>query len=101
MGGGGRTYSQEALRARAYDALRAHPNLKFPEVPTVGDDVESAVRFAVESVARYLSPPKAPGENMSFTCLQVAESVRHDLLNEILTKLRERPDETRTDNTEG
>jgi hypothetical protein len=88
--GGGSKVRRSSSREGVYNALASHPNFHYPEIPKLLDedsDARSAVEFALEAVANYISPPKIEGENVSFTCLQLANSIRYDLKKQVLEKL--------------
>lgn len=74
-----------------HKTLRLHPNFKFPDVPAGvrldGPDITAAVVFAIESVAAYVSPPKAEGEDDELECIDVATAIREYLRPEIMRKL--------------
>ena len=62
--------------------LTVHPNQKLPALPPIGAterDFRIIVTWAVDSVAEYISPLKEEGENDSFACEDVAESIQYRL----------------------
>jgi hypothetical protein len=89
MGGGGYYYggpTKKQIVDAVFERLKAHPNFEYPKRPE-GRTTEEVVAFTVEAVARLLSPPKIEGEDDSFACTDLAETVRTRLGPEILMLL--------------
>jgi hypothetical protein len=71
-------------------SLRLHPNFVMPEAPK-SPTVEQAVKFAIEAIARYVSPPKIEGEDEEFACIDVATAIREQLGPELLEAIKGPP----------
>lgn len=72
-----------------YDALFLHPNFELPALPRTRRR-DSLVAFVLESVARFVSPPKVEGEDEEFACEDIANAIRTQLKPKILSLLREK-----------
>ena len=91
MGYGTIAKQREATRKRKETRLRAlpqrierHMNFEYPELEGLTPD--EVVHFVVETIARFVSPPKFAGEDEEFSCEDLAGAIRA-LESEIKSRL--------------
>lgn len=66
------------MKRASLSRLAGHPNIRLPALPRgVADNPEtqSAVRWALECAAAFVSPPKEDGEDEEFRCDDVAKAL--------------------------
>lgn len=72
---------------KAHRRLRMHPNFKFPPVPQELN-AEAVVIYALETAARFISPPKLEGESDEFACEDLAAALKLHLQPELIERVR-------------
>lgn len=84
--GGGYTVSKKVSVGEIHRTLVQHLNFEIPQ-PPLNATPKQAAEFILESVARYLSPPKIKDEDNEFECLDIANAIRTKLGPELLNIL--------------
>ena len=88
-----RPTEEQIRRNREIGDFARHPNVDDAEIPNVqvsNEDFQKIVRWTLNSVCSFISPPKLDDENNEFACENVAAAIRGPLYSRLHARIDNR-----------